>query len=121
MNYLESEQKWNESISELKNKILEGSSDLYNNSTFGLQVTNGTLKGVLNVYNYYDKIVKANYLNEILEHRLEKFQNRKIGEILSDNMIELMIEPGNALLDDVGINIVKVNYVKKSQNGDTFV
>lgn len=121
VNYIESEQMWNESISKLKQNILKGSTDIYNNNTYGLEVLNGSLKGVLNVYNYYDKVVKSDFLDEILSTRLLKYQNRKIGEILSDNMIELMIEPGKSLLDNVGINIVKVNFVKKSPNKDIFV
>lgn len=121
VNYIESEEHWNNGISELKEKVLEGSNDLYNNTTYGMQVVNGSLKGVLNTYNYFDKVVKADFLDEILETRLVRYQNRKIGEILSDNMIELMIEPGKSLIDNVGINIATVNFVKESPNKDMYV
>lgn len=121
VNYIQSEEQWNSGTSELKEKILESSTDLYNNARYGMEVSNGTLKGILNVYNYFDKIVKADFLDEILSTKLVKYQNREVGQIFSDNMIELMIEPGKALLDNVGINIAKVNFVKESPNKDIFV
>lgn len=121
INYIESEKIWNEGISKLKENIINSSDELWNNAKYGLNIQNGTIKGALNIYNYFDSVVKADFLDEILSYRLTKFENRQIGEILSDNMIELMIEPGKSLLDNVGINITKVIFTKKSQNGDILV
>ena len=121
INYIENEEIWNNGITELKENILNDSNDLWNNAKYGLNVLNNTLKGALGVYNYYDKVVKSDFLDEILSYKLTKFENREIGEILSDNMIELMIEPGKSLIDNVGINIAKVIFTKKSPNNDILV
>lgn len=122
LNYLESQIEWNESISELKENVLSGKNNLtWNNASFGLRQEKGVLKGTLNIYNYYDNLVGADFLREILNSRLTKYQNRKIGDILSENMIELYIEPGKALLDNCGINIAKVTYKKQSINEDTLI
>ena len=122
VNYIESKEEWNESISELKEAILSGNNDLtWNNTSFGLRVEKGVLRGILNIHDYYNEITGNQLLDEILSSRLTKFQNREIGEILSENMIELYIEPGCSLLDGSGINIAKVNFVKENENGDYLV
>lgn len=122
VNYIESKEEWNESISELKEAILSGNNDLtWNNTSFGLRVEKGVLRGILNIHDYYNEITGNQLLDEILSSRLTKFQNREIGEILSENMIELYIEPGCSLLDGAGINIAKVNFVKENENGDYLV
>ena len=121
VNYIENEDVWNKGITKLKEKVLENSSDLWNNNKYGLNVESGILKGAINVYNYFDNIVKADFLDEILSYKLTRYENRQIGEILSDNMIELMIEPGKSLIDNVGINIAKVIFTKLSANGDVLV
>ena len=122
VNYIESKEEWNESISELKESILSGKNDLtWNNTSFGLRVEKGVLRGILNIHDYYNEITGNQLLDEILSNRLTKFQNREIGEILSENMIELYIEPGCSLLDGAGINIAKVNFVKENENGDYLV
>lgn len=122
VNYIESQEEWDNSISELKEAILSGNNDLtWNNTSFGLRVEKGVLRGILNIHDYYNEITGNQLLDEILSSRLTKFQNREIGEILSENMIELYIEPGCSLLDGAGINIAKVNFVKENENGDYLV
>ena len=122
VNYIENKEEWNQSITELKESISSGKNNLtWNNTSFGLRSEKGVLKGVLNIYNYYDEIVGNKLLDEILSSKLSRFQNRKIGEILSENMIELYIEPGRSLLDGAGINIAKVNFVKETENHDYLV
>jgi orn/DAP/arg decarboxylase 2 len=122
VNYIESQEEWDNSISELKEAILSGNNDLtWNNTSFGLRVEKGVLKGILNIHDYYNEITGNQLLDEILSSKLSKFQNRKVGEILSENMIELYIEPGCSLLDGAGINIAKVNFVKENENGDYLV
>ena len=122
VNYIESQEEWDNSISELKEAILSGNNDLtWNHTSFGLRVEKGVLRGILNIHDYYNEITGNQLLDEILSSRLTKFQNREIGEILSENMIELYIEPGCSLLDGAGINIAKVNFVKENENGDYLV
>lgn len=122
VNYIQDKKEWNDSISELKESILTQEKDLtWNNASFGLRQEKGTLRGALNIYNYYDDMVGAKFLEEILSTRLTKYQDRKIGEILQENMITLYIEPGKALLDQVGINLARITYTKKSENNNTLI
>ncbi len=122
-NYIASKKEWDESISTLKQSISGISNEklTYNNNNFGINIQNGVLRGNLNIYEYYNDTVRAGYLDSILKTRILKYQNRTIAEILSDNMIELYIEPGKALLSDVGITISKVVYKKECDESTMFV
>jgi len=114
LNYIEDEKTYFESMTILKENIINGSEELtWNNYSFGLRVENETLRGTFNSYDYFDKLVKADYLNAILNCKID---NRNIYDIINDFGLELWIEPGRSLLDNVGLNISRVNFVKEINN-----
>ncbi len=122
VNYIENQNEWNNSISELKESILGYKESVtWNNQSFGIHNDKGVLKGALNIYNYYDSLTGSKYLDELLSTKLSSFQNRTIGTILSENMIDLYIEPGKAFVNQAGITVSKVNFIKQSSNGDTLI
>ncbi|MFA6860156.1 MAG: hypothetical protein WCR30_02055 [Clostridia bacterium] len=122
VSYLKNGKEWNESVSELKEDIISGNNKLtWNKASFGLHSEQGVLRGGLNIYNYYEESVKEKFLNDILSARLEKYQNRMVGEILSENMIELAIEPGRSLLDGAGLTLAEVVFSKNSSSGDNLI
>ncbi len=111
LNYLDSKEEYQNSISKLKENIITGSEELvWNNYTFGLNVDNNTLKGNFNSYDFYDDNVKDKYLDSILSSEID---GRIISEIINDYGLELWIEPGRSLLDNVGLNISRVNFIKE--------
>ena len=102
VNYIDSEDEWNSSITELKQSFLSLNSLTWNNDTFGM-----------NIYNFYNKEKEAEDLDLFLSTPIEDYQNQTVAEILTDNMITIYVEPGKALLDNLGVTISKVNFVKK--------
>ncbi|TCT16091.1 diaminopimelate decarboxylase [Natranaerovirga pectinivora] len=122
VSYIEKESEWHKSISYLKESILGYKESVtWNGLSYGVQKDKGVLKGSLNIYNYYDNLTGPNYLDALLETRLPSFENRTIGTILSENMIELYIEPGKALVNQLGITVAKVNFIKESSKGETLI
>ncbi|ABR47825.1 Orn/DAP/Arg decarboxylase 2 [Alkaliphilus metalliredigens QYMF] len=122
VSYIEDAKEWNDSISYLKESILgyqEGVT--WNNQTFGIQQEKGVLKGTLNIYNYHDNLTGPKYLDALLSTRLPKFENRTIGTILSENMIDLFIEPGKALVNQLGLSAAKVNFIKQSSDDEILI
>ena len=118
INYLDSEEEYQNSISQIKENIITNDEELvWNNYTFGLRVENNTLRGTFNSYDFYDNNVKEKYLDSILSFAIN---GRTISEIINDYGLELWIEPGRSLLDNVGLNISKVNFIKKI-DGKTLV
>ena len=113
INYIDSEDEWNSSITELKQSFLSLNSLTWNNDTFGMNIKNNTLAGTLNIYNFYNKEKEAEDLDLFLSTPIEDYQNQTVAEILTDNMITIYVEPGKSLLDNLGVTISKVNFVKK--------
>lgn len=120
VNYIESEDEWNSSITELKESFLTFDSLTWNNETFGMSIKNNTLTGTLNVYNFYSKETLAEDLDLFLTTKIEEYQNQTVADILLENMITLYIEPGKSLVDNLGISVAKVNFVKTIKN-DTVI
>lgn len=116
VNYLDNSDEWNKSITRLKESFLSDESLTWNNNTFGLSIKENSLLGTLNIYDYYDNHTGSKYLDELLSTNLEEYQNMNIGQILSENMIDLYIEPGKSLVDQLGMTVAKVNFIKESKN-----
>ena len=85
-----------------------------------MSIKNNTLTGTLNVYNFYSKETLAEDLDLFLSTKIEEYQNQTVADILLENMITLYIEPGKSLLDNLGISVDKVNFVKTIKN-DTVI
>ena len=115
MNYLKSESEWNASLTILRGSLVNGNDDLtWNGAKYGMNTKDGKILSDLNIYEFYNELTAGRYLDEIMSVRLNGFQGRTVAEMLTDNMIDLYIEPGKALLSQVGITVARVNFVKKA-------
>lgn len=121
VNYLESQQEWDNYTSALKEAILgERHSFTWNGHSFGLWSEKGKIKGTLNTYKFFDSQSSDAYLYDLLSQPSSKI-SQTIGEVLRDQMIEVMIEPGRALADQCGITVAKVSYTKESSTGEQMI
>lgn len=122
VNYLNHAEDWNRYTSALKEAVLGTGEQLtWQGNAFGLHSEKGVLKGNFNSYNYYDSQTGDQFLDELLCQKLPNFANATVASVLRDNMIELWIEPGRALVDQCGLTIAKVETVRKASSGDTLV
>lgn len=121
VNYLASKSEWLNSISKLKDSFLSQNDLAIRNYTFGMKIEHGKLKGQINAPDFYTDFPLAGDLDQLLSTRSAKYQNRTLGEVLSENLISLYIEPGKSLLDNSGINITKVNFTKKDANDNVLI
>jgi diaminopimelate decarboxylase len=103
-NHLASKSEWLESISRLK-----GGGYTWNDY------------GYKTIQDFYVETAGADYLNAFLETKMADFGDRTIGEFLSENMIELYIEPGCSLVAGAGLTAAKVLFTKTSGGGDLLV
>jgi len=81
----------------------------------------GKLRGNFNSYSFWDEFAGAAFLDEILSYQFPNLGDRTAGSLLGQNMIELWIEPGRSLVDQVGITVATVNTVRTSSRGDVLV
>lgn len=122
VNYLADENEWNAYTSALKEGVLGQRPTLaWQGNTFGMYVEQGKLRGNFNSYNYFDGTTGPAFLVDMLRQPLPDNPDVTAAEFLRDNMIALWIEPGRALLDQVGLTVAEVLSVRDSSNGDTLV
>jgi diaminopimelate decarboxylase len=122
LSYLEHANEWHEYSSALREAAVGARPPMtWQGNTFGLMPDKGGIRGNFNTYSFYDSSTGADFLNEILSHQIESLDNLSLAKFLRDNDIELWIEPGRALLDQVGVTIARVNSVRESSQGETLV
>ena len=120
--YIEDKDKYDKSILNIKKSILGQIPMItYNNKSFGVVIEKGAIKKNLVHREYVTPIPGVYNLEKVLDSSLEDFGNRKVLDIIKENLIELYIEPGTAILDQTGIVVTKVNFVKELETGDKMV
>ncbi len=113
INYLDNRDDYDKSVSELKDSFASGKYNLtWDNYTYGIRVDKGVLRGDLNT-TYLNEIAKDEYLKNIIEAKVD---GRMICDIINDLGLQIWIEPGKAILDNVGLDITRVNFVKEIDN-----
>lgn len=108
INYIESKSDWDKFILFLKESIKNQDRVSFNGSKYGFRFDGQAIKGTPSFKDFYVENSKEKFLDSILSKKLESLENRTIGQILSENFIELWIEPGKSLLDQCGITVSKV-------------
>jgi len=120
MNYLKSRDEWEAFHKGLKSAVLEKTPPItYKNDGLGLINHKNKLIGKANVYPFYNELNKGNALKYILN--AERKINVSIADELVEKGIELRIEPGRSLLDQVGVTVARVAHVKKDARNDYLV
>lgn len=122
VNYLASQEEWDAYTTALKQSIAgEIASLTWNNTGYGFKLVDGQVRGAPNYYQYYNAIAGYAFLDHLLTAPLERFEQRTVAQVLNDLMLELWIEPGRALLDQCGLTLATVTFVKQSLKGEWLV
>jgi len=118
VNYLAHQEEWDAYTTAIKQSIAgEIASLTWNNTGYGFKLVDGQVRGVPNYYQYHNSIAGSAFLRRLLEAPLERFEQRTVAQVLNDLMLELWVEPGRALLDQCGITLATVTFVKRSLKG----
>ena len=121
MNYLEDEKEWNTFNEQLKKSVLEDSNDItFNNNSLGFRLEDGQLRGKLNTCPFFNEINKESFIRKVLDF-VDDQSGLSVASLLVKNGVELRIEPGRSLLDQVGMTIAKVIHRKKDAKGQWLV
>jgi diaminopimelate decarboxylase len=122
VNYVEKESDWNAYMTALKESVISDSESLsWNNTGFGFRKEQGKLRGDFQSYDYYAPVAQGAYLDNLLSQKFAEDESLSLGATLSELMIELYIEPGRAMLNQAGITVAKVSFVKESARGELLV
>ncbi|MEU6207764.1 Y4yA family PLP-dependent enzyme [Micromonospora musae] len=121
VSYLADGAQWEQYTSALTEAVLGKHAPLtWNAHGYGLRAEGGHVRGSLNLYPAHRPLSGTVYLDRLLRSTAPA-QRRPLGTLLLDNMYDLHIEPGRALLDQCGFVLANVLEVRDEANGDTIV
>ncbi|WP_081706350.1 decarboxylase [Nocardia sp. CNY236] len=99
----------------------QGEPMTWGNTSFGYHIANGVVRGTPVFHKYANTVSATTMLDDLLVAPLERQGGRTVAQVLRDNVVELWLEPGKALVDHVGITLATVEFVKESADGSVLV
>jgi len=121
INYLESAEEWENFDTLLRNQVASGEGNLtFNQNGLGYELIDGKVSRSLKTYPYYNKINGTKFLEKVLEYKESESSQSNATKLLHHN-IEIRIEPGRSLLDQIGMTIAKVAHRKRDSKGQWLV
>ncbi|NEW47434.1 decarboxylase [Nocardia cyriacigeorgica] len=99
----------------------DGAPMSWGNTTFGFHVEGGSVRGVPVFHKYGNTVAADRMLAELLDAPLERHGGRTVAQVAADNLLELWLEPGKALVDHAGVTVATVEVVKEAADGTTLV
>ncbi len=120
--YADRAEDYAEYIEHLKKSVLgKVDSQIWNDSGLGYKDHNGVVVGGPLFMNHAPTHTKGNELDFLMGQRSAEFGNTRFADIIRDNLLELYIEPGRAMLDQCGITLARVTATKESTWGNQLV
>ncbi|MFI9363099.1 Y4yA family PLP-dependent enzyme [Kitasatospora sp. NPDC053057] len=121
VNYLADAAQWEQYTTELTNAVLGRRPALtWQGHGYGLRNESGTLRGALGLYPAHRPVAAEAYLDELLSHRAPTL-GRPLATLLLENLYELAVEPGRALVDQCGATLARVLEVRHTPDGTCLV
>ncbi|MBL1077091.1 decarboxylase [Nocardia sp. 2] len=90
-------------------------------NTFGFHIDGGAVHGIPVFHKYANTVPADRMLAELLDTGMEAHGGRTIAQVCAENLLELWLEPGKALVDHAGITVARVEFVKDAADGSTLV
>ncbi|WP_067676865.1 alanine racemase [Nocardia miyunensis] len=90
-------------------------------NTFGYQIEGTRVHGTPVFHKYANTVPATRMLDELLTAPLEEHGGRTFAELATENMLEIWLEPGKALVDHAGITVAQVEFVKRAADGSVLV
>ncbi len=116
INYLQFKNEWETFREELKKAVKSEWKEItFNNDGLGYQIIDNKLQEALATYPFYNEENGDLFLEKILNFR---YNNKaSVYELLQGKNIEIRMEPGRSLLNQVGMTLAKVVFRKKDMRG----
>ncbi|GGN63561.1 diaminopimelate decarboxylase [Actinoplanes lobatus] len=112
VNYLADSREWETWTTQLTGAVLGQRPPItWDGHGYGLRNEGGRLRGALAVYPAYRAVAGPAYLDRLLA-TASAAHRRPLGSLVLDNLYDLHLEPGRALLDQCGAVLTRVEEVR---------
>jgi diaminopimelate decarboxylase len=117
--YLADAAQWERYTTELTGAVLGTRPPLtWRRHGYGLRAESGTLRGALGLYPAHRPVAGAGYLDELLALPAPAFGGRPLATVLLENLYDLRVEPGRALVDQCGATLARVLETRRTDAGE---
>ncbi|AEF39560.1 type III PLP-dependent enzyme domain-containing protein [Hoyosella subflava] len=121
VSYVARAYQWEQFTTELTRAVLgQRPSFTWRGHGYGLRAENGRLRGALSLYPAHRPVSGPAYLDELLRQRSPTW-GQPYATLLQELMLDLIVEPGRALLDQCGTVLARVLEVREADSATTFV
>ncbi|MFI7000895.1 decarboxylase [Nocardia sp. NPDC050175] len=93
----------------------------WGSNTFGYHVAGGAVHGIPVFHKYANTIPATTMLEDLFTAPLDRHGGRTVAEVASDNLLDMWLEPGKALVDHAGVTVAMVEFVKEIADGTVLV
>ncbi|WP_406275361.1 decarboxylase [Nocardia sp. NBC_00881] len=93
----------------------------WSSNTFGYHIAGGAVHGTPVFHKYANTVPASGMLADLLDAPLERHGGRTVAHVVGENLLELWLEPGKALVDHAGITVATVEFVKELADGTVLV
>ena len=120
MNYLKHESEWDYFNLQLRKAISNKTDEItFGNQGLGLETISGILRGELKTYPFWSPVTKGDFLRTVLSYKT--YSGESVAEIAKNSGIEIRMEPGRSMLDQVGLTVAKVAFRKQDSKDNWLV
>ncbi len=93
----------------------------WDGNALGYRFEDGRVQGVPVFHKYANRVTGPESLGQLLDGVLPGQGGRRIAQVLRENMIELWLEPGKSLVDQAGVTLASVEFIKEAADGSLLV
>lgn len=90
-------------------------------NTFGFHLEGGTIHGTPVFHKYANTVPADRMLADLLDAGLDSQAGRTFAQVAAENLLDVWLEPGKALVDHAGITAARVEFVKETADGSVLV
>jgi diaminopimelate decarboxylase len=91
------------------------------NNAFGYHVDGGAVHGIPVFHKYANTTPATTMLADLLAAPLERHGGRSVAQVAGDNLLDIWLEPGKALVDHAGVTVAEVEFIKELADGTLVV
>lgn len=109
-------------VAALRESLLgRGEPMTWGGNTFGFHLDDTGVHGTPIFHKYANTVPATRMLADLLTAPLDAHGGRTVAQVAVENMLEIWLEPGKALVDHAGITVARVEFVKQAADGSVLV